>query len=1210
MKLSAPPPPPPPPSDGNPGAGAPGAPDEQPNPTPAPPPAPETAPTIASPPAEPAPAPAPRPAVWPAWYSGVDSALVGLVVAFALASASFVARNSDVWLHLAAGKRLFAGEYLPGGSDPLSYSAAGRTWVNHSWLTDAGAYLLYGGTGQVLVAAKAVLVALAFGLLIGIRRPNFALWPWAATACVAVLACAPQFTLRPLVVSMLLCAVTLFVLFRMPRGKDHPKRFLIAVGVTFWVWANADQWFFVGPLMLALLVVGELVQKYGFNSPDEPDETPADEPLGRLPNLATLAKALGVGVLVCTLTPHHVRVWELPFELLGAPGAEQDARLRNALFAPIDGAYVNNAALGYNANGLAYAVLFTAGATLFGLGPARVRAGHVALWLGLAALSLVSVYAVPFFALAAVPLVAAQLNAYSARAQLKTWGDPRTRLLIGTSSAGRLLSVVAVCALLVLAYPGWVHPDGGNPVYARRLALGVEPDPALVRAAEQFQAWRADGGLPDDARGLVTNIDLANYLAWFAPKEKVFINGRFRHHRPEIADYLAVRKGLGLLRMPDEEPNAEAAAAVLKARGAEYVAVHAGPGEALLTRLLAQFATQRLYQQWGEWSAWYLDGRTAVFGWRGDDPKASFAGLAVDPVALAFGPKVEKVPAPELAQPLKEVDPLVEAFGRAPRGTPAGAAEALGWLEYKEALQNRLRTRQRLSADLFFHAPAVQHTFHYPVLIGADIRGGTAGQFPARGANPGSRLALQAEADALRAVPLLAVRAARRAVAENPDHPDGYFALGLALGDPDLPFSESERALGRITAFRQCLIRLPRPERYRRGQFATTATDAALNLAQTYLGTRLPWRDARGKEVVDYTGFPITVSPFQGAFGQPLFGERNGSVSRGQGSPSATVLANGTPYILAIDVARETLQTALEYAPLDLAGEADDRLRAKVKQVEDFRRDVEDVVIRYKGRFDASVAGAPKLPTVVDRAIQNCMLGEALKRLGDKDADLEKEYGKDHLGAALQLVALELVLGRVEDAAEHLKVLGGADLAGALDQTGAAAPVQRLKYQKAVLAGEYKLAGEVWETLAPRVGQFEKLPPPGPTVPEPLVLGALQAVTGTPNPKKLLYGLFVPPVGLVPEPAQLVEARFWMLSCDVPRQVLQQSIAQQLQGEMSYFARRGVLYLLEGNVPAAKERFKDALRKAPAGWDVPNINSAEADMYLKLIEKAEQKGPR
>src|SRR5207249_674879 len=122
---------------------------------------------------------------------------------------------------------------------PFSYSAADRAWVNHSLLFDVGAYLLYGGKGVVLVVAKALAVAVAFGLLIGIRRSGFALWPWAAVAAVAVIAAAPRMTLNPLAGSVVLLSVTLFLLFRMEH-RPGSWRFPIAIGITFWLWANVD----------------------------------------------------------------------------------------------------------------------------------------------------------------------------------------------------------------------------------------------------------------------------------------------------------------------------------------------------------------------------------------------------------------------------------------------------------------------------------------------------------------------------------------------------------------------------------------------------------------------------------------------------------------------------------------------------------------------------------------------------------------------------------------------------------------------------------------------------------------------------------------------------------------------------------------------------------------------------------------------------------
>src|SRR5262245_60307014 len=177
-------------------------------------------------------------------------AAVAIVLAFLLAS--FVARNPDLWLHLATGKRLLAGEYRP-GTDPFSYAAADRVWVNHSLLYDVGIYLLYraDSSGAALVAVKALIVAAAFGLLIALRRPGYPLWPWAAIAAVSAIAVAPRVSMTPLVGSIFFLALTLFLLFRLPH-RPGSWRFPVAIGITFWVWANVDQWFFIGPLALAL----------------------------------------------------------------------------------------------------------------------------------------------------------------------------------------------------------------------------------------------------------------------------------------------------------------------------------------------------------------------------------------------------------------------------------------------------------------------------------------------------------------------------------------------------------------------------------------------------------------------------------------------------------------------------------------------------------------------------------------------------------------------------------------------------------------------------------------------------------------------------------------------------------------------------------------------------------------------------------------------
>ncbi len=1189
MKLSAPPPPPP--SDGTPGENAPGSPDEQPNSNPSGANASGSSPVADTPAAS----QTPKQAGWPAWYGGIDGALVGLVLAFAFVAASFVARNSDLWLHLAGGKRLFAGEYFPGGSDQFSYSAEGRTWVNHSWLTDAVAYLLYNDTGKLLVGAKALVVALAFGILIAIRRPKFSLWPWAACACVGVLAAAPQFTLRPLVVSMLLLAVTMYLLFRMPHKKDS-WRFPGAIGITFWVWANCDQWFFVGPLSLALLIIGDLIQKYGFNAPDEPASDPDAEPLGRLPDTATLAKALGIGILACTLTPHHLGVWELPFEITGANGVEADPRLRFVLLTPVDSEYLSKPGGGSNVNGLAYLIFLVVGATVVGLagalGVGRIRPAHIAMWLGFAVLTFLSIYAIPLFAIVAIPLVASQLNAFSTRAELKTLGDPRTRLLLIGSSVGRVLSVLGVCVLCVLAYPGWVHPEAPTPAYARRMAWTVEPDPALVQAAEKLQQWRESDALSADNRGFITNTDLANYAAWYAPKVKVFVNTRYRHHRRELADYVTVRKGLGLVIVKDSPANPKDAAEVLARRNVDYVATYGASTDAV----------RRLYLHWGEWSVWYTDGRTAVFGWRPAPTggKPSFAGLRLDPVVKAFGPSVKKASDPVLQQPLAQPDTATDAdrvvagFAYPAKLAPPGGAECLGWIEYKQGLLRRQQVRAGLAELLFFYTPATQHTFHNVAVLGPATQGAL--RFPPKHEETEAFITAQ------RAVPLLAVRAARRAIAEDPDHPDAYYALAQALRDSDLPLTDSERALGRIIAYHQCLDRLPKPVRYRRGQFAVIGTQVALELADAYLGQRFTWRDPSSKkELTTHTGFPIDIPGLWELLGQTVLETRHGTIERVSSAairgrpltPDVRPYADGTPHLLAIDLVRDALRRALEYAKVDTAGEDTEEASALKKKVEGLMDVLVNEEVRYRNPYNAAKARGAKLPELVHHAIQNCMIGEAHSLLANADIEtLEKEYNGRPLVSGVQRVVIELAVGRIEDADENLKILSAPERVGAIENLRAGPHLQQLKYQKALQAGEYRAAGELVASMESRELGLD-----------PLLAEIANAQL---DPNKLLLaelGRMPPPVaggGLLPS--------YLALHClgDRYGQALRarEAIASKMQQDAQFFYRRGTLALLEADMPAAKDWFKQSRREPPPGWRLNPIIPQNAALYLELIERA------
>lgn len=83
-----------------------------------------------------------------------------------------VAADPDLWWHLRTGQRILETGAIP-TVDDWSFTASGRPWINHEWLTDAVfamAYRWAGATGLVLLRG-ALFVSLIAGLaVLGARR--------------------------------------------------------------------------------------------------------------------------------------------------------------------------------------------------------------------------------------------------------------------------------------------------------------------------------------------------------------------------------------------------------------------------------------------------------------------------------------------------------------------------------------------------------------------------------------------------------------------------------------------------------------------------------------------------------------------------------------------------------------------------------------------------------------------------------------------------------------------------------------------------------------------------------------------------------------------------------------------------------------------------------------------------------------------------------
>lgn len=649
-----------------------------------------------------------------------DSVLAVLVLVLTLLLASFVARNSDVWQHLAVGRLIAAGQY-DFVTDPSSYATEGARWVNHAWLTDWVSYQVFRvGGGAGLVASKAALVALAVVVGLFQLRRDRPRWLAIGFVALAVVALSARATLQPVIVSCLLLALLLHLL-RIGGYRFVPL--LVAA------WVNLDDWYVLGPAVTTLHWAGGHIRR----SKVVPLWLP----------LATFA--------ACLVSPFHVHGLTLPTELSPAFWSSDLARDPRvavqfaSYFAgnPFASEHADSAAF------WAYCGLVVGGTAALIVNGRRAGLGEGLAWGVVVVLSVWQARLVPLCAIVAVVVVARHVQSLT---PVPSWGR-----------IGRGATCVAVVGCGVVAWGGWLHGARGRD---RIVGWAVYADPSLVQAAATLSTWRADGLLPAELRVLGTTPDVSNTLAWFAGGERGYLDTRWElHARAGRVQSLGIAGPLGL------ETTKPVAAADLDRLASFRV------GTVLLydpsPRTLASVLTAD-----GPWRVLRIDGRAvwlAAKPGRADTPLENWpaaAQLTFDADRLAFG--------------------VEEARDQ----RPSRSAEYRTWWLPSSA--------QRLDAS-----PAASPAPTYLNL-----------HLASKSVSP--------------ALPLLAVRAARRAIAANPDDAPAWLDLakaysvlgatvenGVAGGSGLLA---EVRRVQQLTALTQAVTANPESESARDG-LATTLTE-------------------------------------------------------------------------------------------------------------------------------------------------------------------------------------------------------------------------------------------------------------------------------------------------------------------------------------------------------------------------------------------------
>ena len=438
--------------------------------------------------------------------------------------------DNDVFWHLASGRYMWATGRIP-HADPFSWTALGRAWIAHEWLTEAWLYPLYmhgGYAALMLLFAAIIAAAFAFAYatarLLGASRPL-----GLGITTLAAVASDHTWGVRPQMISMLLMALTAWLLARdrriqpaadaaderpnasTPGGRSleslRRSRLSWALPALMVFWVNTHGGFIFGLALIGLVALGQTGEAWWFRATDRAARAAA----------ARLWRILALCVAACLLNPNGIKGLIYPFTYLG-----------------------NNASTRYIAEWVSpdfhqfqyqlFETLLLALIAGVALSPRRPRLGEVLLALAFTYLALDSVRNINLFAVVVAPLVAVYLS-FAWRAMLgqrESAGDPFRGTVphshktsprgIGgrgyvTPAKGALnLALVAVVAVAAL----WMSAPGLT--YAHNVEMQARRFPA--GAAAYLRAHRPDGPL-------LNSYDWGGYLIWqLYPRVRVYVDGR------------------------------------------------------------------------------------------------------------------------------------------------------------------------------------------------------------------------------------------------------------------------------------------------------------------------------------------------------------------------------------------------------------------------------------------------------------------------------------------------------------------------------------------------------------------------------------------------------------------------------------------------------------------------------------------------------------
>jgi hypothetical protein len=419
----------------------------------------------------------------------------------------------DFWWYLASGQRILETRSVP-TTDPFSYTAAGRPWVNHMWATQVLFTLLWERWGRLaLIALKTATVVATFWVVLSTMRTR-GVHPVMASALTLLAAWtgAAFWHARPQMFTYLFVAVFAWLL---RAGWEHRGRTLAVVPALVAVWVNLHAGFVMAFLMIAIAGLGTAL----------PLLLDGDRRRAGW-RVVGLTACLGLSAAAASLlNPFGARAILFPLEVVGSVPFMTSTiewfppNFHHEAFRPLE---------------MMLLLLFPA----FAWGRGRLSAADVGLVLVFANLALTSVRHVPLFAIVAAPPLAAALEETVVSWRRVDWSRVRDAVRTRLPSLAPVLtapSAPAVAATVLLVTAVSAHWAAMAQVPSNPLRLDLDEG----RYPGKTMAFIRDNQLPPQ---LFSVYAWGGYELWrLYPEYRMFMDGRTHVYGADVLkDFLDV----------------------------------------------------------------------------------------------------------------------------------------------------------------------------------------------------------------------------------------------------------------------------------------------------------------------------------------------------------------------------------------------------------------------------------------------------------------------------------------------------------------------------------------------------------------------------------------------------------------------------------------------------------------------------------------------